>query len=107
MFSAAFARRNDGDGAATLPPDLRRGRPYPRRVATFTTALAWHATTTPSTMSPTALAAGDFDVLFLVATRPSGDSDDDRDDAAANGVGGCGGGGGMWVDCTYILVRKF
>ena len=69
-FSAALAWRNDGDGAATLPPDLRqrrgggdawqRPRRRPRRV-----------TTTPATIPPATRLAGDLDGLFPVATRSS------------------------------------
>ena len=76
-----------------------------RRVAKAAVALARRAMVMPALTSPTMLAAGNLDGLFLVAIRPSSDSDDDRDEAAANGVGGRGGGGGSrtTVSSTYHL----
>ena len=57
---------------------------------------------------PAALAAGDLDGLFLVATRPSGDSDNNRDAAAANGVGaGVMGGCGVRAGVRVVRTSRF
>ena len=91
--------------ATTAVAQLRSLWTCPRRVATSAADLARRAMATPATMSPTALAAGDLDGLIPVATRPSGNSNNDRDAAAANRVGGRGGKGdaGTTVRSTYLL----
>ena len=72
-FSAAHARRNDGDGAAMLSPDLRwrcdRGDTW--LLAVSASVIARSATVTPATTLPAALAAGNLNGLSRVATRQS------------------------------------